>query len=115
MQSTTFIRRGDIVIYHARFSDFSGGKNRPSVIVSAAAFHRGRKEVVVAHLTTNISTRLAGKYLLRDWAAAGLQASSATSGDLATIARSELGPRIGHLSGRDLAGIDGALRRIFGL
>ena len=58
MQSTTFIRRGDIVIYHARFSDFSGGKNRPSVIVSAAAFHRGRKEVVLAHLTTNVSTRL---------------------------------------------------------
>ncbi len=112
MRSTTFIRRGDVVIHRARFSDHSGSKRRPSVIVSSAAYHRGRSEVVLANLTTNISTRLAGKYILLDWAAAGLQAASATSGDIATVDRADLSPRIGRLSPRDLAGIKEILKEI---
>lgn len=118
MQSTTSmtsIRRGDVVIYRAQYSDLSGSKIRPAVVVSSPDFHRGRSQVVVANLTTNVSTGLAGKYLLLDWAASGLRGASATSGDIATVDRSKIGRRIGSVSSRDMTGIMDALKQIFGM
>ena len=115
MQSTTSIRRGDIVLLDTLFTDWSGGKIRPSVIMSSEAYHRGRNAVVAASLTTKFNRRLAGMHVLSDWADSGLYEPSATSGQIVTVARSKLGRRIGRVSARDLAGIESALRQIFGL
>lgn len=115
MQSTISISRGDIFLLDTQFTNWSGSKIRPTVIMSTAAYHRGRRDVVGASLTTQLKHRLHGTYLLIDWANSGLDDPSATSGQIVTTARSMLGRRVGHVSARDLAGIERALRQIFGL
>ena len=115
MQSTTSIRRGDIVLIDTLFTDWSGGKVRPSVIMSSEEYHRGRKDVVAASLTSKFNRRLAGLYVLADWSNSGLNAPSATSGQIVTAARSKIRRRVGRVSNRDLTGIEAALRQILGL
>lgn len=115
MQSTTFISRGDIFLLDTQFTDWSGSKIRPTVIMSTDAYHRGRKDVVGASLTTQLNRRLRGTYILADWANSGLDELSATSGQIVTTSRFRLGRRVGRVSARDLAGIERALRHIFGL
>ncbi len=115
MTSTRRISRGDVVIRNTPFSDQRGSKTRPAVVVSTEAYHRGRRDVLVAALTANVTRRLAGKYVLLDWAAAGLDKSSATSGQIETVERSIIGRRIGQVTGRDMAGIAESLKEIFGL
>lgn len=115
MPSTTSINRGDIFLLDTQFTDWSGSKIRPTVIMSAAAYHRGRKDVVGASLTTQLNRRLTGIYPLADWANSGLDEPSATSGQIVTTSRFLLGRRVGQVSARDLAGIESALRQIFGL
>ncbi len=60
-------------------------------------------------------SRLTGKYILLDWSSAGLDKTSATSGQIDAVERSIIGARIGHISDRDMAGIADALKEIFGL
>ena len=115
MRSSISISCGDIFLLDTQFTDWSGNKIRPTVIVSADGYHRGRLDVVGASLTTKFNRRLAGMYILADWTDSGLDVRSATSGQIVTTSRFRLGPRVGRVSRRDLAGIDGALRRIFGL
>lgn len=115
MPSTISIRRGDIFLLDTHFTDWSGRKIRPTVIMSAEGYHRGRRDVVGASLTTQLNRRLAGMYILADWTDSGLDVRSATSGQIVTTSRFRLGPRVGRVSNRDLAGIERALRRIFGL
>ena len=115
MQSTIFIRQGDIFLLDTHFTDWRGHKIRPTVIMSADGYHRGRRDVVGVSLTTKFNRRLAGMYILADWTASGLDVPSATSGQIVTTSRFRLGRRLGRVSDRDLAGIERALRQIFGL
>ena len=115
MTSTRRVRRGDVVILDTPFPDDTGSKIRPGVIVSTEEYHRGRRDVLIASLTGNVTRRLAGKYVLLDWAWAGLDRSSATSGQIETMGRSRIDRRIGSVSSRDMTGITDALKEIFGL
>jgi len=53
----TGYRRGDVVLVGFVYSDESGKKLRPAVIISSLAYHRGRREVIVAAITSNVSRR----------------------------------------------------------
>jgi mRNA interferase MazF len=50
----TAYKRGDIVLVGFLFFDESGLKHRPAVVLSSKAYHRYRREVVVAAVTSNI-------------------------------------------------------------
>ena len=80
MTSTRRVSRGDVVILDTPFPDNTGSKIRPGVIVSTEEYHRGRRVVLIAPLTGNAARRLTGKYVLLDWALAGLDRTSATPG-----------------------------------
>jgi mRNA-degrading endonuclease toxin of MazEF toxin-antitoxin module len=43
--------RGDVVLVSFVFSDESGKKLRPAVVISSAAYKRSRQEIVVAAIT----------------------------------------------------------------
>lgn len=115
MTSIRRVRRSDVVILDTQFTDDTGSKLRPGVIVSTEEYHQGRRDVLIASLTGNVYRRLTGKYILLDWSLAGLDRSSATSEQIETVARSRIGPRIGSVSDRDMAGIMDALKQIFGM
>lgn len=50
-------RRGDVVLVGFVFSDDSGRRLRPAVVISSAAFNRARPEVIVAAITSNVRRR----------------------------------------------------------
>ena len=76
----TACRRGDVVLVGFVFSDESGRKLRPTVVISSSAYNRGRKEVVVAAITSNVRRRLFGDYRIEGWRNAGLLFPSTATG-----------------------------------
>jgi mRNA interferase MazF len=107
--------RGDVVLVSFVFSDESGKKLRPALVISSQAYHRARQEIVVAAITSNIKRPLFGDYLLDEWKAAGLLFPSLVTGILRTIKRTMVERKLGHIARKDSDAIDRQLRRSLGL
>ena len=111
----TAYSRGDIVLVGFVFSDESGRKLRPAVIVSSGAYHRARQEVIVAAITSNVRRRLLGNHLIADWRGAGLLFPSVATGILRTIKGAMIDRKLGNMPRSDLDVVDRELRRALGL
>src|SRR5437867_7923791 len=107
----TACSRGDVVLVGFVFSDQSGKKLRPSVVVSSSAYHRARQEVIVAAITSNVRRRLFGDHLIADWKKAGLLFPSVTTGILRTIKQTMIDRRLGAMTMPDLDSVELQLRR----
>jgi mRNA interferase MazF len=97
------------------FSDESGRKLRPALVLTSTAYHRARQEVIVAAITSNVKQRLFGDYALADWKGAGLLFPSMVTGVLRTIKRSMIDRKLGTMAERDLEAFDRELGRSLGL
>lgn len=111
----TAYSRGDVVLVGFVFSEESGKKLRPAVVISSAAYHRARQEVVVAALTSNVKRRHPGDHPVAEWKGARLLFPSVVTGVLRTIKRSMINRRLGSLAKVDLDALDRELRRALGL
>lgn len=111
----TAASRGDVVLVRFVFSDESGAKLRPAVIVSSRAYNKARQEVIVAAVTSNVQRRLIGDRLVADWRAAGLLFPSLVTGILRTIKRAMIERRLGSLPAPELLAVDRQLRRSLAL
>lgn len=98
-----------------RYSDGSGSKVRPVIVVSVRAVHEVRADAVVLPLTTNLEVLRLGDHVLRDWQAAGLPRESLVKPMPQTVAQLALHSRLGRISEHDLAAIESALREVLGL
>jgi mRNA interferase MazF len=85
MLRTTVYRRGDVVLVSFVFTDHSGAKVRPALVVSSVAYHRRRQDVIVAAITSNTNRRLLGDHLIADWEGAGLLFPSMVTGIVRTV------------------------------
>lgn len=108
-------RRGDVVLVGFVFSDHSGVKVRPALVVSSVAYHRRRQEVIVAAITSNTNRRLLGDHLITDWQGAGLLFPSIVTGIVRTVKGTMLERKLGSMALQDMAGVDRQLRRILSL
>ena len=115
MRSTTAFRRGDVVLVEFVFTDESGAKLRPALIISSVAYQRARQEAVIAAVTGNVTRRLFGDHVLGDWQAAGLLFPSTVTGIIRTIKQSMIRRTLGSLAAADLVAFDRGLRRTLGL
>ena len=52
MRSTTTYRRGHVVVVEVPFSDFSGAKRRPALVVSSEKFHRALPDLIACPITS---------------------------------------------------------------
>ena len=111
----TACRRGDIVLVGFVFSDGSGRKLRPAVVISSSAYNRARQEVVVAAITGNVTRRLVGDHLIADWKGAGLLFPSVATGILRTITRVMIDRKLGAMAKPDMEAVDRQLRRSLAL
>ena len=111
----TAYRRGDIVLVGFLFADESGLKHRPAVVLSSAAYHRDRGEVIVAAVTSNVARVSFGDYCLVGWKEAGLLFPSIVTGILRTIEASMIHRRLGSVPALEMKSIDSRLRKILGL
>ncbi|MFN8491510.1 MAG: type II toxin-antitoxin system PemK/MazF family toxin [Caldilineaceae bacterium] len=102
-------RRGDVIAVPYEYSDLSGGKVRPAVVVSSDAYNLARLDVVAAGISTQVSKVSSYDYILSDWAIAGLRYPSLVRGRLLTLEQSLIHRTIGRLSLADLAGVEAKL------
>lgn len=68
----TEFRRGDVVLVGFVFSDETGEKQRPAVVVSSDSYQMKRQEAIIAAITSRVERRLLGDHLIVDWQEAGL-------------------------------------------
>ena len=107
--------RGDVVLVGFLFSDESGRKVRPALVISSQAYQRARRDVIVAAITSNVRRRLLADHLLADWRAAGLLFPSVVTGIIRTVKGTMIDRKLGSLSTADLQAVDRELRRALGL
>ena len=73
MPPTTSYSFGDIVLVPFPFTDQSGAKKRPAVVVSSAAYHQARRDVLIMAVTSQSRPVGAiGEVQVKDWKGAGL-------------------------------------------
>lgn len=113
--SSTTCSCGDVFFVNVRFSDDSGIKRRPAVVVSVNSLHMTRQDALIVPLTTNLAAQRFGDRLVADWSEAGLPRPSMAKGVIETVERSTFGAFVGRLTARDLAAVEGALRDVLGL
>jgi mRNA interferase MazF len=106
--------RGDIVLVGFVFSDESGRKVRPALVISPPAYQRARGEVIVAAITSNVRRRLFADHLLADWKAAGLLFPSVATAIVRTVKGTMIDRKLGSLTGADLQAVERQLRRALG-
>jgi len=108
-------RRGDVVLAGLVFSDDSGEKRRPALVVSSDAFQLKRQEAIITAITSQIERRLLGDHLIADWQGAGLLLPSAATGIVRTIKQSMISRKLGTLSHSDMLAVERNLREILGM
>lgn len=90
---------GDLVSLD--FPGATGVKRRPAAVLSSATYHAIRPDIIVGLITSQTKGLGATDYVLQDWAASGLRATSAFRSFIVTIPVSANIARIGQLSERD--------------
>ena len=111
----TEYNRGDVVLVSFVFSDETGERRRPAVIVSSEVYYKGRQEVIIAAVTSRTDRILVGDHLISDWQSAGLLFPSVATGIIRTIKQSMIAKRLGTMPQPDMQGIEENLRDILGL
>ena len=100
-QSTTTYNPGDVVLVSFVFSDETGAKRRPAVVVSSRTFNDRRAETILAAITGNVNRVLVAEHLLSGWRGAGLRRPSVVTALLRTINKSRIVRKIGRLAKSD--------------
>jgi mRNA interferase MazF len=98
--------RGEVILVRYLFSDLSGSKIRPAVIVNAP---HTSKDVIILPLTSKTRSLLAGEFVLKDWRQAGLNVETAVKRGIYTVHQNLIAQRVGKLSVSDLKDLNDSL------
>ena len=97
----------DIILVRYPFSDLSGAKVRPAIVVSAP---HSSQDIFIVPLTSKTFPLLAGEFLLDDWKAGGLNVATAVKRGLYTVHQTLIVKTVGQLSSRDAPHLQRSLR-----
>ena len=111
----TGYKRGDVILVRFIFSDETGERQRPAVILSSDAYHQSRQEAIIAAITSRTDRLLVGDYLINDWEGAGLLFPSVSTGIIRTIKQGMIAKKLGKMPLPDMKRIEGNLRDALGL
>lgn len=119
MPSTTTYKRGQVVVVNVPFSDQTGSKARPALIVSVERFHRALPDVIVCPISSQpryYRRPGPGDCPLRHWQAVGLRhPSTVRISNLVSVEKGLIDRVLGTVRGGDLTTVAGGLREAFGL
>jgi mRNA interferase MazF len=106
---------GDVVLVPFPFTDQSGTKKRPAVVVSSAGYHAQRRDVIILAITSQIRQPLGfGEAIVMDWHGAGLIKPSVLKPVMTTIEQSLIVRTMGSLTAADKANLTAILSRLIG-
>jgi len=111
----TEYNRGDVVLVSFVFSDETGERRRPAVIVSSNAYHQSRQEAIIAAVTSRTDRILVGDHRISDWQSAGLLFPSVATGIIRTIKQGMIAKKLGTMPRPDMQAIENNLRDALGL
>jgi len=102
---------GDVVLVPFPFTDQSGTKKRPAVVVSCSGYNTQRRDIVIMAITSQVQTPLGfGEAMVTDWQRAGLIKESVLKPVFITIEQRLVVRVMGHLSAADFK----TLREVLG-
>ena len=104
--------KNEVVLVRYPFSNLSGSKVRPAVVVNEPHVSQ---DVIIVPLTSKVSSLLAGEFVLADWSKAGLNVPSAVKRGLFAVHQSLVAKSIGKLSDADAKSLENSLREWLGL
>ena len=106
---------GDVVLVPFPFTDQSGTKKRPAVVVSSHGYNTNRRDIVIMAITSQVRTPLAyGGSMVVDWQGAGLIKASVIKPVFTTIEQGLVVRAIGHLSPADIETLREVVRDVIG-
>ena len=111
----TNYKRGEVVLLPFPFTDQTGSKRRPSVILSCDTYNSRRSDVIVAPITSNLGTGQVDDTYIVDWVAARLLKPSVVKGVLGTVQQSLIIRTLGTLSNSDIQSVEQLFAEILNL
>jgi mRNA interferase MazF len=115
MPPTTVYNFGDAVLVPFPFTDQTGTKKRPAVVVSSAVYHSARRDLVLMAITSQVRTPLGvGEVEVGEWKKAGLLKASVVKPVLTTIEKGLVQKKLGRLEEPDRDELRNALGVILG-
>ena len=106
---------GDVILVPFTFTDQSGTKRRPAVVISSDGYNASRRDVVIMAITSQVRTPLGfGEAMIADWQGAGLVKESVLKPVVTTIEQSLVLRVIGHLSGADIKTLREVVAEVIG-
>jgi mRNA interferase MazF len=115
MPTTTGYEFGDVVLVPFPFTDQTGTKQRPAVVISSAFYHRERPDIVIMAVTSQVGrSATAGDVVVTAWRHAGLLRASVIKPVIATVEKQLVRRKLGRLAEEDREALQNALRNILG-
>lgn len=106
---------GDVVLVPFPFTDQSGTKKRPAVIVSSSGYNANRRDLIIMAITSQVRAPLGfGEAILADWQATGLIKQSVMKPIFTTIEQGLVVRTMGKLSAADSRMLREAITQIIG-
>lgn len=106
---------GDVVLVPFPFTDQTGTKKRPAVIVSSVAYNISRIDVILMAITSQRKGLLSfGEIEIIEWSKAGLLKPSVVKPIVTTVEKKLLLHQLGKLEPIDLTELRSALITIIG-
>ena len=106
---------GDVVLVPFPFTDQSGAKKRPAVIVSSSGYNTGRRDLVIMAITSQVRQPPGfGEAHVTDWQAAGLIKPSVLKPVFTTIEQGLVVRTMGTLSATDLRTLREVIGQVIG-
>jgi len=102
----------DVVLVKFPFSDLSGSKIRPAVVVNAPHIST---DIFFVPLTSKNNKLLPGEFVLTDWKAAGLNVETLAKRGIYTLKETLVLKRVGKLSAKDSEQLEISLRQWLGM
>ena len=119
MPSTTTYDRGQVVVVSVPFSDQTGSKPRPALVVSVKSFHQKLLEVIVCPISSQpryFEKPGPGDHPLKHWKAVGLRhPSTVRVSNILAVEKKLIRRVLGTLRTEDLARVAQGMRNAFGL
>jgi PemK-like, MazF-like toxin of type II toxin-antitoxin system len=99
--------RNEVILVQYPYTDLSGQKVRPAVVVHAP---HSSPDLIIVPLTSRVSPLYVGEFVLSDWAGAGLHVPTVVKRGIATIHPKLVVKSLRPLTTQDSQQLDQSLR-----